>query len=178
NLPPAITGVTGPSGPIALGGPASVAASFTDAGTLDTHTCAFAWNDTPSPTTSAGTVSGTAGNGSCAGSHTYAAAGIYPVGVTVADNGTGSRTASFQYVVVYEARCRFVTGGGWINSPAGAYARDASLAGKVTFGFQWKYGDAGPAPAGDTLLQFHAGNFTFKSTLLDWLLPSRHKAHK
>ncbi len=37
--------------------------------------------------------------------------------------------------VVYDADAGFVTGGGWFNSPKGAYTPDTSLTGKATFGF-------------------------------------------
>ena len=177
NLAPVVTMVTGPTGPIALGGSAAVVASFTDAGTRDTHTCTFAWNDTPTPTTSAGVVTESNGSGSCAASHTYAAAGIYPVDVTVADDDTGSAAGSFQYIVVYEATSRlFVTGGGWINSPAGSYVANASIAGKVTLGFNSRYEDGASAPKGETQFQFQAGNLNFKSASYDWLVISGYKA--
>ena len=43
--------------------------------------------------------------------------------VTDKDGGTDTIVAS-TYVVVYDPSAGFVTGGGWINSPAGAYAAD------------------------------------------------------
>jgi hypothetical protein len=52
------------------------------------------------------------------------------VGVTVQDDDGAAVYSSFQYVVVYDAKGGFVTGGGWINSPAGAYVQNPSLVGK------------------------------------------------
>jgi hypothetical protein len=174
NVAPVLTTITGPAGPIALGASASVVASFTDAGTLDTHACAFAWNDGTGPT--AGTVTEIGGSGSCTASHTYAAAGIYPVGVTVTDDDAGSATGSFQYVVIYDANSGFVTGGGWIASPAGSCVASPSMTGKLSFGFNSRYGAGASVPTGETQIQFQVGNLNFKSASYDWLVISGDKA--
>jgi hypothetical protein len=76
----------------------------------------------------------------------------------------------YQYVVVYDPYGGFVTGGGWIHSPAGAYHLDSSLSGKATFGFVSKYKKGAFDPVGNTEFQFHAANFTFRSTEYDWLV--------
>ena len=53
----------------------------------------------------------------------------------ITDNaGDSSQLTSQQYVVVYDPSAGFVTGGGWINSPTGAYTANPSLAGKANFG--------------------------------------------
>ena len=64
----------------------------------------------------------------------------------------------------------FVTGGGWINSPAGAYVADPALAGKATFGFVSKYKKGMTVPEGNTEFQFHAAGLNFKSTSYQWLV--------
>ena len=43
-------------------------------------------------------------------------------------------TATYQYLVVYDPEGGFVTGGGWIYSPEGAYTLDPSLSGKASGG--------------------------------------------
>ena len=58
----------------------------------------------------------------------------------------------FQYVVVYDPDGGFVTGGGWIDSPAGAYAADPILTGKANFGFVSKYKNGANVPEGNTEL--------------------------
>jgi len=63
-----------------------------------------------------------------------AEAGIYPLVPTV-DDGQGNSDQASTSVVVYDASAGFVTGGGWIDSPAGAYFADPDLVGKATFGF-------------------------------------------
>ena len=43
----------------------------------------------------------------------------------------------------------FVTGGGWINSPVGAYVPDPELAGRANFGFVFKAIDEKLTPSTD-----------------------------
>ncbi|MBI4339791.1 MAG: thrombospondin type 3 repeat-containing protein [Chloroflexi bacterium] len=169
NLAPAITGTSGPADPLALGTPTAIAASFTDVGSLDSHNCTFAWDD---GTTSVVAASG----GSCSAPHTYGGAGVYTVQVAVADDDTGSATALYQFVVVYNPDGGFVTGGGWINSPAGAYVPDPGLSGKATFGFVSKYQKGATTPTGQTEFQFKAGNLNFHSTDYEWLVVAGAKA--
>ncbi|MBI4478469.1 MAG: hypothetical protein HY651_00420 [Acidobacteria bacterium] len=178
NLPPVITGVTGPTGPLAVGTPATVTANFTDAGILDTHTCTFTWDDGTStpPSVPAATVSESSGSGSCNATHTYDVAGVYTVEVAVKDKDNAEDAENFQFVVVYDPSAGFVTGGGWINSPAGAYAADLILAGKATFGFVSKYQKGATAPTGQTEFQFQVASFNFHSDVYDWLVVAGHKA--
>ena len=78
----------------------------------------------------------------------------------------GGCSESVAYLPVYDPTAGFVTGGGWIWSPAGAYAANESLEGKANFGFVAKYkkGKAAiPEVDGNTEFQFKAGNLNFKS---------------
>lgn len=43
------------------------------------------------------------------------------------------------YLPVFDPAEGFVTGGGWINSPTGAYAVNPTLTGRVNMGFVAKY---------------------------------------
>jgi hypothetical protein len=172
NVAPTITSVTGPL-PVALGSPATVQANFTDLGTLDTHTCQFSWNDSSADTVVA---AGGMGNGSCSAPHTYAAVGVYTVTVTVTDKDLGGASAPLQYVVIYDASAGFVTGGGWINSPAGSYVANPSLVGKANFGFNSQYKKGQSTPDGQTEFQFQTGNLDFHSTSYDWLVVAGAKA--
>ncbi len=85
--------------------------SFTDPGSGDTHTATCHWDGITHDL-------GTASPWSCDAPDT---AGIYTVTVEVTDDdgGVGSATAE-ALVVVYDPSGGFVTGGGWIDSPAGA----------------------------------------------------------
>ena len=72
--------------------------------------------------------------------------------------------------VVYDASAGFVTGGGWISSPAGAYTADPTLSGKATFGFVSKYQKGASVPTGSTHFVFQTGNLDFSSTSYQWLV--------
>jgi PKD repeat protein len=173
NVTPTLASLSGPAGPLALGSLATLTANFTDVGSADTHTCTFLWDDgTQSTIPAAGT-----GNGSCVATHTYTAAGVYSVIVTVSDDDSAvSISSTFQYVVIYDANAGFVTGGGWINSPSGAYVANPALTGKANFGFVSKYLKGATVPTGETEFQFQVGNFNFHSTAYEWLVISGYKA--
>jgi hypothetical protein len=102
-------------------------------------------------------------------SHTYAEAGIYDVCLTVNDGYVDSEEVC-TIAVVYDPDGGFVTGGGWIDSPAGAYKPDTSLSGKANFGFVSKYKKGATTPTGNTEFQFHAADLNFHSTSYDWLV--------
>jgi hypothetical protein len=77
---------------------------------------------------------------------------------------------------VYDPSGGFVTGGGWIWSPAGAYADDETLEGKANFGFVAKYKKGANVPDGQTEFVFTAGNLNFHSSSYDWLVVAGAKA--
>ena len=173
NVNPSVGAVSGPVDPLAVNTPANVSVAFTDPGVLDTHTAVWDWGD---GTTSAGTVSEASGSGTASGSHSYAAPGVYTVGVTVKDKDNGTVQGSYQYVVVFDPAGGFVTGGGWITSPAGAYSADPTLTGKANFGFVSKYQKGASVPTGNTQFQFEAAGLSFDSTSYEWLVIAGAKA--
>ncbi len=101
--------------------------------------------------------------------HTFAAVGIYDVCLTVND-GTVDSAPICTMAVVYDPSAGFVSGGGWIDSQAGAYKPDPTLSGQATFGFVSKYKKGATVPEGDTEFQFQAGGFRFHSTAYEWLV--------
>ena len=166
-------------GPIAANDPVAknvsvaVSAKFTDVDTADTHTAEWTWGDGSLP--QAGTVSETGGAGTASGSHAFAAAGIYKVSLTVTDS-TGRTATVSRDIVVYDPSAGFVTGGGWINSPAGAYKEDESLVGRATFGFVSKYLKGANVPTGNTEFQFQAAKLNFHSDNYYWLVVAGARA--
>lgn len=115
-------------------------------------------------------------SGSNSVSHPYQSPGVYTVTCGVTDTTGGTQTKSYDYVVVYDPTGGFVTGGGWINSPAGAYAPDPSLAGRANFGFVSKYKKGATAPTGETQFQFAVANLNFHSATYQWLVISGARA--
>ncbi len=177
NVAPIVTGIVLPGAPVAVATPLGVTATFTDANSLDSHTATMQWGDA---TTSSALVSESNGSGTTSGTHSYLTPGVYTVGAMVSDGSLSDTRFSAldvpAYIVVYDPSAGFVTGGGWINSPAGAYAPNPSLAGKATFGFVAKYQKGANTPSGDTQFQFTTASFTFKSLSYDWLVVAGAKA--
>ena len=174
NFPPELGGISVSPNLVALGaGAVNANGSFTDPDKLDTHTAIWNWGD---GTTSTGTVAEANGTGTIGGSHTYAAPGVYRVTVTVSDAYGNSDQAVYEYVVVYDPSAGFVTGGGWVMSPPGAYAADPALTGKATFGFVAKYQKGANVPTGNTAFEFQAGSLDFQSVSYQWLVVGGAKA--
>jgi len=158
----------------AAGSTITMSGTFTDnAG--DLHTARWVCDALTFPGTvneSAKTVTGTM---------SFTAAGVYCVRLEVTDQcgNTASTTtiAGLQaMVVVYDPSAGFVTGGGWIDSPTGAYPAVPALTGKANFGFVSKYKKGQSTPTGETEFQFKAGDLNFHSTSYDWLVVSGAKA--
>jgi len=101
--------------------------------------------------------------------YSYSAAGVYNVCLTVSDGSLSSDPACTM-AVIYDPSAGFVTGGGWIDSPAGAYKTDESLTGKATFGFMSKYQKGASVPTGNTAFQFDLAGLAFSSGSYDWLV--------
>jgi PKD repeat protein len=109
---------------------------------------------------------------------TASAAGIYPVQLEVCDTAALCDTAETT-VVAYDPSAGFVTGGGWIDSPAGACgpaAPDgvcgADATGRANFSFVSRYRRGAKVPDGETRFTFTAGNLRFESDSYEWLVVS------
>src|SRR5207245_1215287 len=136
----------------------------------DTHTATWNWGDS---TTSTGTVTESGGSGSVQDTHTYTTPGIYTITLTVNNSDGATSSTQFKYVVVYDPNGGFVTGGGWIISPPGAYSANPTATGKANFGFNVKYhSGSSTVPTGNTEFSFNAGNIDFSSTGYNWLVVS------
>jgi len=149
--------------------------TYSPAGGGSTAQWSFASSDTTAAV--AGLVNTT--TGVITGSYPFPAAGVYAVTLTVNDGLGGITIANAvtstglpASVVVYDPSAGFVTGGGWINSPLGAYTPNPALTGKASFGFVSKYQKGTTIPTGETQFTFQVANFDFHSTVYQWLVVS------
>jgi hypothetical protein len=172
NVAPVVGTVTSPLDPQALSQAITVNTSFADFGANDgPWSYTIYWGD---GSTSIGTMSSP--SGALGGTHAYAGPGIYTVKIVVSDNDGAPGAALSSYIVVYDPDGGFVTGGGVVNSPPGAYVPDPSLTGKASFGFVSKYQKGQTVPAGRTEFRFKTASFTFASTSYEWLVISGARA--
>ena len=156
-------------------------ATFTDA-TGYTPNATAAWSfDTAISV--AGAVTESSGSGTVTKSFSFSSAGVYAVTLTLNDNQGGITITNTiapdnlpSMIVVYDPNGGFVTGGGWINSPAGAYLANPNLNGKANFGFVSKYQKGSNVPVGQTEFQFQVANFNFHSEIYQWLVVAGPKA--
>lgn len=145
----------------------SLSATYADTISGSSYSAIIDWGDgtTTNRAVSGGTVSAT---------HAYSIVGVYRPKVKIVrstDQAFGSASYG-QYVVVYDANGGFVTGGGWINSPLGAFSGNPQLTGKSTFGFSSKYLKGATIPTGNTQFTFHSAGMDFSSTAYEWLVVS------
>ena len=173
NRAPIIDSVSGPVVPIEVDTEINITGEFHDTGVLTNHTAFIDWGD---GTTSNGIINESNNSGIFAASHIYNESNVSTITVTVTDEAGLYDTEIFQYVVVYDSSGGFVTGGGWINSPEGAYTPDPNLTGTANFGFVSKYKKGQQNLTGNTEFQFHAADMNFHSDSYDWLVIAGHKA--
>ena len=173
NVAPIITSLCLPVDPLAKGTPVDLTATFTDPGVLDTHTATIDWDD---GNTTNGCITGSGGTYNVFSSWTYNEAGVYTITLTVEDDDGGNDTEQFLYVVVYDPSAGFVTGGGWIDSPEGAYKPDINITGRANFGFVSKYKQGQSTPTGNTEFNFKVADLNFHSKNYDWLVIAGAKA--
>lgn len=98
--------------------------------------------------------------------------GVHEVSVRSLDAAGNWSPTSSSLLVMYDPDGGFVTGGGWIASPEGAYPADPIASGPARFGFVSKYNKGATAPTGETEFQFNTGHFHFHSSEYEWLVVS------
>ncbi|MFV5701018.1 T9SS type A sorting domain-containing protein, partial [Flavobacterium sp. XS2P12] len=161
NTLPVISSITGPSGPVTINTPISITVSHND---NNLSNAVIKWDDATSTVQNVPNPA----SGSFTVSHTYSTPGVYSILVTLTDAcGASSVTVQYDYIVVYDPNGGFVTGGGWINSPAGAWVGNPAVIGKANFGFVAKYKKGSTVPDGNTEFQFKEGNLNFNSSSYD-----------
>lgn len=173
NVAPVISAVNVPVTVSAIGTAVNASVSYSDAGVNDTHVVSFDWGENEVVSAVAADITESSDG---TGNHIYTNAGVYTVAITVTDKDGAVASTEYQYVVVYDPSAGFVTGGGWITSPAGAYVADPAASGKASFGFNAKYKKGANTPDGNTQFQFKAGDLNFSSDLYEWLVVAGARA--
>jgi hypothetical protein len=100
----------------------------------------------------------------------FTTSGVYTIcvrGIDHFENVIGTEECIF--LPVYDPDGGFVTGGGWFNSPEGAYYANTALTGKANFGFVSRYKKGATTPTGVTEFQFKAGDLNFQSNTYEWM---------
>jgi archaellum component FlaF (FlaF/FlaG flagellin family) len=173
NVAPVVGEITAPIDPVPVGTSITASAVFSDPGMADTHTATWNWGVGANEV---GTVTEINGSGSVTDTHIYAAPGVYTITLTVTDDDGDSGESTYRYVVVYDPDGAYVTGGGMIDSPVGAYRPDPSLVGRARFGFTSRYLPGANTPTGRTQFQFHAAGLDFTSDTYQWLVVAGARA--
>lgn len=170
---PEIVSLNATAEPVNVGALVTASALIQDVEQEDVYTLIWDWGDGQL------TIQADQTGNEFQATHAYAEAGVYSVRLSVDEGADGSDTAAYEYVVVYDPEGGFVTGGGWIVSPAGACRYAActeETAGMANFGFVSKYKRGASVPTGNTEFNFKAGGLNFKSTSYQWLVVAGAKA--
>jgi hypothetical protein len=154
--------ITGPPGPVPVDSQAEIIVTFYD--NVGTHNLTLDWGDN-----SIEPMDAYEGN-PIIRSHAYQEPGVYTLELTIDEDTEKERSITCQFFVVYDPSGGFVTGGGWIDSPEGAYVPDPMLSGRATFGFVSKYHRGATVPTGNTEFQFKVADLNFHSSSYDWLV--------
>ena len=176
NLAPVVTITGPPSGfAFAVNTPVNFTASFTD-DTNDAHQIIWRFISAPQPGPASVAVA-SATPGPVTTTHTFTEPGVYTIALHVLDkdflSGIATTVDGVQaLVVIYDPNGGSVSGGGWIDSPPGAFVAMPAKTGKANFAFVARYQNGANVPTGNTQFQFSAGDLNFQSTGYDWLVVS------
>lgn len=171
NVAPTILGLAGPPGPIPINAEALISGMVLDPGEEDAQVVIVDWGD---GTVSQQSLGAAAGGIPFEASHSYSTSGVFSVVVHVSDDDGGASSATLEsFVVVFDSQGGFVTGGGWMDSPSGAYPSEPLLVGRASFGFVSKYQAKKTVPTGNVEFHFAAGSLDFKSDQFEWLVVNK-----
>src|ERR1041384_1875259 len=179
NHPPNVTITGPPAGSIfAVNTPVNFTGTFSD-DPGDTHTVEWSFESITQPGKIVVPVLPTSGSPDT--TYTFTEPGVYKVSLKVTDDKFLSTTATTvngleALVVIYDPDGGSVSGGGWFESPQGAFIQAPASGGKDSFGFVAGYTTRATAATGATKFQLNTGGLSFQSTSYDWLVISGNKA--
>lgn len=164
NIAPDVGTISASTNPIIVNSSTTASATFTDpAGTLDApYIIEWDWGDGSIEASYSLNEPGTLSK-----DHTYTAAGVYEIKLTVTDADGGSDLESFKYLSVYSPTPHgLFSAGQKYTSPAGAYLQDPTSTGNVMFGLSYKY--QGDVPVGNRqfTMDFKTANFEFNAATI------------
>src|SRR5205823_12418199 len=167
NVAPTVGELSGPSGSPPAQTVISVSASFTDAGSADTHTASIDWGD---GTASAAPVSESAGSGSASGSHTYSLQGTYTVRLTVTDKdgGAGSTATTLTIAPPINHPPTAVVAGPYSGVEGSAIAFNGTGSSDPdgdAIAYDWDFGDGSPHGTGASPNHVYLDNGTYSVSL-------------
>ena len=161
NAAPVISAVVGPTDPVAVGRSAVLSITYEDdnisQATID-------WADGSTPTVLNEPVL------SFEASHTYTSTGTYAVSIVLTDKCGAATSTVYESIVVFDPRSGSVKGGGWFESPAGAYVENPTAVGRASFSFDASYDGFSNIPQGSSSFTFRAADLKFKSSQFELLL--------
>ena len=178
-MPPTTSDVMATPNPVAVNMPVTLTATISDVNTGGSNVFSAEYHIDGGPFTSMSASDGSFDSPTenvTAGIGPFAAAGVYTICVRGTDAAGGVGPEECIFLAVYDPTAGFVTGGGWINSPLGAYAADPTLTGRANFGFVSKYQKGANVPTGETEFRFQVANLNFHSDTYEWLVVAGARA--
>lgn len=176
NVAPVVTITGPPSGSaFAVNTPINFTASFTD-DTNDAHEVIWRFIASPQPGPASVAVA-SATPGPITTTHTFTEPGVYTMALHVLDkdflSGIATTIDGVQaLVVIYDPNGGSVSGGGWIDSPAGSLIADPTATGMAKFAFISRYQNDANVPTGNAEFLFKPRSLKFRSTSYEWLVVS------
>ena len=162
---------TGPAQAQPVGSPVTAGARFPDLASPAQPSCAIDWHDPGLSTPAPGTVGKDANVWTCSFTHAYSSAGVFAVQAAFSDPDAGWAVRQAE-IVVYDPDGT-LSGGGWFE-PAGAFAANPALAGRLEFQIESTYPAGASAPVGR--VEIRAADTWFLGTVHDWLVVDGSKA--
>ncbi|MFD1096265.1 T9SS type A sorting domain-containing protein [Salegentibacter chungangensis] len=158
---PIISDIEGPIDPVQAGNSFDLSADV-----LDESIVSAIWYFSEDGQNFDSGTAATISNGEVSGSFTKPV-GVYLVKLVAENDCEHTTEKYYEYVVVYDPKGGFVTGGGWIISPEDDSYEYMQDEGRANFGFVAKYKSGNNTLGevdGNTNFQFKDGDFHFKSS--------------
>jgi len=154
--------------PVEINNGTTITSTITDSGGSNIASAAYN-TDGGSFTPISGTFGGATANVTIT-IPAFTATGIHTFCVQGTDVAGNVGDSDCVIVAVFDPSGGFATGGGAIQSPAGADLANPSATGVATFGFVSKYLPGTTTPSGNLEFQFKEGSLNFKSTSMELLV--------